>query len=64
MVVIVEPSCLGLWGSMEHPCSDFYPDEDGETQKARPPREVGPSGLTTLGLGDQPRVRERIMKLS
>jgi hypothetical protein len=49
---------------MEHPLTDFHPDEGQGMQKARPPEGAGLSGFTTFGLGDQPRVRERIMKLS
>jgi hypothetical protein len=49
---------------MEHPLTDLHPDEGQGMQKARPPEGGRAFRATTFGLGDQPRVRERIMKLS
>ena len=59
--------CVGLLGEayrarMEHPVADFHPEPVPGRKKARPLKETGPFlGLDYL---DQPRVRERIMKLS
>jgi hypothetical protein len=49
---------------MEHPLTDFHPDEGQGMQKARPPERSRAFRIYDFGLGDQPRVRERIMKLS
>ena len=47
---------------MEHPVADFYAELRVATQKARFPK--GKPGSCAILTQDQPRVRERIMKLS
>ena len=50
---------------MEHPVPDFHPELRSQ-QRKKPGllAETGPSVLRTFAYVDQPRVRERIMKLS
>jgi hypothetical protein len=52
----------GLRGSMEHPVRDFH--RELLYRNAKSPVSVGKPGLLRDFDADQPRVRERIMKLS
>jgi len=47
---------------MEHPVPDFHPEPAPKRKKARSLNETGP--FLAVNELDQPRVRERIMKLS